>query len=75
MRFQSLSFKWVSVVFLLLLGYVIIVSSVDAQGSTECDRQALSPEDCPPSSSEEEGSNNGGSGNIEDQIPSVIPFP
>jgi hypothetical protein len=74
MRFQSLSFKWLSVVFLLLLGYVIIVSSVDVQGSTECDRQAFSPEDCPPSSAEED-SNNGDSGNIEDQIPSVIPFP
>lgn len=75
MRFQSLSFKWVSVFFLLLLGYVIIVSSVDVQGSIECDRQAFSPEDCPPSSSEEEEANSGDSGNIEDQIPSVIPFP
>ena len=75
MRFQSLSFKWVSVVFLLLIGYVTIVSTVDVQGSTECDRQTFSPEDCPPSPSEEEESNNDDSGNIEDLIPSVIPFP
>ena len=52
---------------------------IDAQGSTGCDRQAFSPVDCPPSSSGEDETNNNDddddSGNIEKQIPSVLPFP
>lgn len=54
MRSQLPSFKWVSVFFLVLLGYFAIVSSINAQGSTECDRQTFSPVDCPTSSGEEE---------------------
>jgi hypothetical protein len=71
------SSKWISVFFLVLLGYFAIVSSIDVQGSTECDRQTFSPMDCPPSSSGEDESNNGidDSGNIEEEIPSVLPFP
>ena len=65
---------------MLLLGYFALTYSLDAQGSTETerDRQTFSPEDCPQSSSED-GTNNDGdddnTGNIEEQIPSVIPFP
>lgn len=68
------SFKWISVLSILLLGYFTVVSSGDAQGSTECDRQ---PVDCPASSDEEETNNedNDAIGNIEEQIPTVIPFP
>ena len=57
-----------------------VTFSLEAQGSTEteCDRQTLSPVDCPPLSSEDEETENDieeQGGNIEDQIPSVIPFP
>ena len=78
MRSPFLSFKWTSVISLALLVYFVIVPSIDAQGTTECNRQTFSPVDCPPSSSGEEKSNNDNeddSGNIEKQIPSVIPFP
>lgn len=71
------SFKWISAFSILLLGYFTVVSSGDAQGSTECDRQTFSPVDCPASSEEEETNNedNDAIGNIEEQIPTVIPFP
>jgi len=62
----------------VLLGYFATVSGFDAQGSTECSRQTFSPVGCPPSSSGQEESNNNkedDDGNIEEQIPSVIPFP
>jgi hypothetical protein len=61
----------------VLLGYFAILSSVDALGSAECSRQTFSPVDCPHSSSEQGKSNyyNEDEGNIEEQIPSVIPFP
>jgi hypothetical protein len=71
------SFKWISAFSILLLGYFTVVSSGDAQGSTECDRQTFSLVDCP-ISSEEEATNNEDNvaiGNIEEQIPTVIPFP
>jgi hypothetical protein len=46
------------------------------QGSVDCDRQTFSPVDCPTSSGEEETNNDDDDrGNIEEQIPSVIPFP
>ena len=53
------------------------MSSIDAQGSTECSRQTFSPVDCPTSSGQEETNDYGDDdrGNIEEQIPSVIPFP
>jgi hypothetical protein len=50
---------------------------IDAYASTDCDQQSSSPRDCPSSSSEgsENDDNDDDSGNIEKQIPSVIPFP
>jgi hypothetical protein len=79
MRSPLSSSKWISGSFLVLLGYFAIVSSIDVQGSIECDRQAFSSVDCPPSSSGEDETNNNDddddSGNIEEQIPSVLPFP
>jgi hypothetical protein len=70
------SFKWISAFSILLLGYFTVVSSVDAQGSTECDRQTFSPVDCPTSSEEvTNNEDNDAIGNIEEQIPTVIPFP
>lgn len=53
------------------------MSTIDAQGSTECDRQTFSAVDCPTSSGEDETNYDGDddTGNIEEQIPSVIPFP
>lgn len=77
----TISYKCMSIFFLvLLLGYFAITSSHDAQGSTEteCSLQTFSPEECPQYSSEEETNTIGDdddSGNIEEQIPSVIPFP
>jgi hypothetical protein len=77
MRLQVSSYIWVSVFFLILLGYFVTVSSFDVQGSTDCSRQTSSPVDCPPSSSEKgtENDDDDDSGNIEEQIPSVLPFP
>jgi len=77
MRASLLSFKWISVFFLVLLGYFATISSDDVQGSTECSRQTFSPVDCPTSSGEDETNDDGDGdrGNIEEQIPSVIPFP
>ena len=72
MRLQVSSYIWVSVFFLILLGYFVTVSSFDVQGSTDCSRQTSSPVDCPPSSSEKGTENDDDdSGNIEEQIPSV----
>lgn len=75
MQLPLLSFKWIPV-FLVLLGYIAVVPDY-AQGSTECSRQVFSPMDCPLSSSGEESNDNIGAqeGNIEEQIPYVIPFP
>ncbi len=66
-----------SVFFLLLLGHFGVMNNIDAYASTDCDRQSSSSMDCQSSSSEESGNDNNddNSGNIEDQIPSVIPFP
>jgi hypothetical protein len=86
------TFKWIPLLFLVLLGYFAIASSVYAQESVACDPPAFSPVDCPPTSSGEEVINNDGDeaeinndgtdinidddvGNIEEQIPSVLPFP
>ena len=69
--------NWIPVFIVVLLGYFAFVSSVDVQGSTDCNRQTVSPVDCPSSSSEEETENDDDDdrGNIEEKIPSVIPFP
>ena len=64
---------------MLLLGYFALTSSLDAQGSTEteCNQQTFSSVDCPESSPEEQPNSDDDDdiGNIEEQIPSVIPFP
>lgn len=78
MRSQLSYFMWAPVFFLVLLGYFSIMPSIDAQGSTDCNRQTSSPVDCPTSAeSDEESANddNDAGGNIEDRIPSVLPFP
>ena len=49
--------------------------SIDAQGSTYCDRQTSSSVDCPTSAENKDNGNNDAGGNIEDRIPSVLPFP
>ena len=51
------TFKWIPLLFLVLLGYFAIVSSVYAQESVVCDPQVFSPVDCPLSSSGEDGTN------------------
>lgn len=77
------SYKLVSIFFLLLLsGFSVISSSglhhINVLGSVDCDRQTFSLVDCPESSLGQEGTDdndvNDGE-NIEEQIPSVIPFP
>jgi hypothetical protein len=80
-RLSSLSYESVSTLtlFLVLLsGFFAIVSSglthIYAQESSDCDRQTFSLVDCPESSSGDEETSNDGE-NIEQQIPSVIPFP
>jgi hypothetical protein len=80
MTFLSPSFKWIPVFLLVLLfGYSAYASSVEAQESIECDQQSTDlPVDCPPSSEDVSEINNeidDGRGNIEEQIPSVLPFP
>jgi len=72
-----------SIIFLILLSgfFAIAFGGLDhiyVQGSVDCDRQTFSLVDCPESSSEEKGTNNDDDDNgqnIEQQIPSVIPFP
>jgi hypothetical protein len=52
------------------------MTGIDVHASTDCDGQSSSSVNCPSSSDESENDNNDdNSGNIEDQIPSVIPFP
>jgi hypothetical protein len=70
-------FMWISIFFLLLLGYFGIVSSIDALASADCDRELVSPVECPPLSLEASENDNidDDNGNIEELIPSVIPFP
>lgn len=73
------SYKWISVFFFVLLGYFALVYSVEAHGSTVCSRQTFHPTDCSPSSSSDEVETNNDDGddergNIEEEIPSVIPF-
>jgi hypothetical protein len=52
------------------LGYL------NAQGSTDCNRQTFSLVNCPGSlSNNGEAYKDNGEANIEQQIPSVIPFP
>jgi hypothetical protein len=77
------SHKWVSIFFLVLLfGFSATVFSglghIDAQGSTDCDRQTFSLTDCHRSTLKDGETNNNDDKdwqNIEGKIPSVIPFP
>ena len=74
----SLPFRMVSIFFLVLLfGFFVIAfdwhDQINVHGSVDCDLQTSASVDCPTSSGEVE--TNDDSGNIEDQIPSVIPFP
>jgi hypothetical protein len=79
-RMPSL-YRVVSIIFLILLSgsFAIAFGGLDhiyVQGLVDCDRQTFSPVDCPTSSGEEETNNDDDDrGNIEEQIPSVIPFP
>jgi hypothetical protein len=80
-RLPSLSSERMSIILLflvLLSGFSAIASSglayIYAQESSDCDRQTFSLVDCPESSSRDEETSNNGE-NIEQQIPSVIPFP
>ena len=75
MRSQLSYFMRVSLFFIVLLGYFSIVPSIDAQGSTDCDRRTSQPADCPTSAENEDNGDNDAGGNIEDRIPSVLPFP
>ena len=69
-------FIWISVFFLLLLEYFGNTSGIDLHASVNCDPQSFSPVDCPSSPSEESSNDNDDdSGNIEEEIPSVLPFP
>jgi hypothetical protein len=83
MRSSTVSLKWTSVfILVLLLGFYVIVFNdlghIHAQEFTDCDRRTFSLVDCPELSSGEEGTTNDvddDGDNIEQQIPSVIPFP
>ncbi len=76
------SYRGTSIFFLVLFsGFSAIAFSglyhIDVQGSVDCDREIFSLVDCPESSSGEEGTTNDDDDgeNIEQQIPTVIPFP
>lgn len=75
---------WISIFLLILLsGFSIIVvgglQHNNVHGSVDCDRQTFSSTECPESRSGDEETNNADTnddiGNIEQQIPSVLPFP
>jgi hypothetical protein len=71
------SYIRISFLLLLILGYFGIMTGIDAYAFTDCDQQSSSQVDCPPLSSQgsENDNNDDDSGNIEEQIPSVLPFP
>jgi hypothetical protein len=77
----SLSYDRVLIIplsLVLLSGFsTFMFTNIDqpyVQASSDCDRQTFSLVDCPGSSSGDEETSNDGE-NIEQQIPSVIPFP
>ena len=77
-RMPSL-YRVVSIIFLILLSGSFAIAfgglgHIYVHGSVDCDRQTFSPVDCPTSSGEETN-NDDDRGSIEEQIPSVIPFP
>jgi hypothetical protein len=71
----------VASIFLLVLlsGFFVVtfggLDHINVQGSVNCDPQTSSPADCPAPSGEEETNDDDDRGNIEEEIPSVIPFP
>jgi hypothetical protein len=72
--------RWVSIFLLVLLSGFPIVAVSGLQnngvyGSVDCDRQTFSSIECPESSSRDEETDDDDIGNIEEQIPSVLPFP
>jgi hypothetical protein len=80
----SSSCRWASIFFLILRsGFLAItfngLDHLKVQGSSDCDRQIFSLTECPGSSSRDEeinsDDNNDDDENIEQEIPSVIPFP
>ncbi|MGA7368656.1 MAG: hypothetical protein WBX01_05955 [Nitrososphaeraceae archaeon] len=79
----SVSRKSIPIVFLVLLLWLSVIgindhSRIYAQEFTDCNRQTFSLVDCFGSASQGEETNNhedSNRGNIEEQIPSVIPFP
>lgn len=78
MRLRLPSYMWYSFFLLLLLGYFGIMTGIDAYASADCDQQSSSPVNCPSSSpegSENDNNDDDDGGNIEEQIPSVLPFP
>lgn len=83
MSLPSLSCKSISIIlFVLLIGLSVVAfnghSRIYAQEFADCNRQAFSLVDCFGSASEGDETNGNeeiDSGNIEEQIPSVIPFP
>jgi hypothetical protein len=49
---------------------------MDVHATADCDPHSIPAVDCPPAPSEEsDGDNEDDSGNIEEEIPSVLPFP
>lgn len=82
-RFASLSYWFVLIIpsFLAItIEYSFIffdkINLVYAQESQSCERETFSLVECPEkSSNENEPNNENGEGNIEEEIPSVIPFP
>ena len=77
MKSRLPSYISISLLLLLILGYFGIMTGIDDYASTDCDQQSSSQVDCPPSSSQgsENNNNDDDSGNIEEQIRSVLPFP
>ena len=80
----ALSSYWFVLIIPLFLAITVEYSSiffgkvdlVYAQESPSCDREKFSLVECPEkSSNENEPNNEDGEGNIEEDIPSVIPFP
>jgi hypothetical protein len=75
-----LPYRVASIFFLaLLFGFFVIAfgwfDQINVQGSVYCDPQSSSSEDCPTLGEVETDNDDNERGNIEEQIPSVIPFP
>ena len=60
----SSTYACLSLFFIIFLGFFVIVTSLDVQGTIDCSRQTSLKVDCPAPF-----------GDIEEYIPSVLPFP